>query len=73
MGFLDNVKNKIVPAFVCDDCKRRLDENEFIAVIGKTPSTGLSMPVGRTDAIFKKVGKIYCEKCFKKRFESLTR
>jgi hypothetical protein len=43
-----------------------LEEGEFIAVIGKTPSTGLSMPVGRTDAIFKKVGKIYGKHCFKK-------
>jgi hypothetical protein len=43
-----------------------LEEGEFIAVIGKTPSTGLSMPVGRADAIFKKVGKIQCEHCFKK-------
>ena len=46
MGLLDYAKKKIVPAYVCDDCKRQLEKNEFIAVIGKTPSTGLSMPVG---------------------------
>jgi hypothetical protein len=43
-----------------------LEEGEFIAVIGKTPSTGLSMPLGRADVILKKMGKIYCEHCFKK-------
>jgi hypothetical protein len=43
-----------------------LVEGEFIAVIGKTPSAGLSMPLGRADAILKKIGKIYCEHCFKK-------
>jgi hypothetical protein len=30
---------------------------EFIAVIGNTPPMGLSMPGGRADLIFKKVGK----------------
>jgi hypothetical protein len=28
------------------------------------------VPVGRTDVIFKKVGQIHCEQCFKKRYES---
>jgi hypothetical protein len=69
MGLLENVNNKIWP-IVCDDCKRSLEKKEFIAVIGKTPSTGLSVPVGRTDVIFKKVGQIHCEQCFKKRYES---
>ncbi len=69
MGLLDYVKKKIVPIYVCDDCNRQLEKGEFIAVIGNTPSTGLSMPTGRADSIFKKVGKIYCEQCFKKRFE----
>jgi hypothetical protein len=40
MGLLENVNNKIWP-IVCDDCKRSLEKKEFIAVIGKTPSTGL--------------------------------
>lgn len=70
MGLMDYIKKKMVPAYVCDDCKRQLEKGEFIAVIGKTPSMGLSMPGGRTDVIFKIVGKIYCEHCFKKRFES---
>jgi hypothetical protein len=43
-----------------------MEEDEFIAVIGKTPPTGLSMPLGRADTIFKQVGKIYCEPCFRK-------
>ncbi len=54
----------------CDDCGHKLEKNNFIAIIGKTPSTGLSMPVGRTDSILKKIGNIYCEECFKKRFDS---
>jgi hypothetical protein len=66
MGLSETVKKETIPYFECSDCKRRLVEGEFIAVIGKTPSTGLSMPVGRADAIFKKVGKIQCEHCFKK-------
>jgi hypothetical protein len=42
-----------------------MQEGEFIAVIGKTPPPGLSMPLGRADAIVKKIGKIYCEQCFR--------
>jgi hypothetical protein len=42
-----------------------MEEGEFIAVIGKTPPSGLSMPLGRADAIVKKIGKIYCEQCFR--------
>ena len=67
IGPLDAVKKRVIPYFECDDCKHQLEEGEFIAVIGKTPSTGISMPVGRADAILKKVGNIYCEECFKKR------
>jgi hypothetical protein len=66
MGLSETVKKEIIPYFECSDCKRRLEEGEFIAVIGKTPSTGLSIPLGRADAILKKVGKKYCEHCFKK-------
>lgn len=36
-----------------------------MAVIGKTPSTRLYMPIGRADAILKKVGTIYCKQCFR--------
>ncbi len=43
-----------------------MEESEFIAIIGKTPPTGLSMPMGIANVILKKVGKIYCEECFKK-------
>ncbi len=66
MGILDKVKEETVPYYECNGCKRRLEESEFIAIIGKTPPTGISMPVGRADAILKKVGKIYYEQCFKK-------
>jgi hypothetical protein len=66
-GPLERVKKRALPFFECDECKRSLEEGEFIAVIGKTPSTGLSMPLGRADAILKKVGNIYCEHCFRKR------
>ena len=70
MGLLDKAKKSIVPYLECSNCKRRLKKGEFIAIIGKTPPTGLSVPMGRADAIFAKVGKIYCEECFKKRYES---
>jgi hypothetical protein len=30
----------------------------------------MMISTGRADVIFKKVGKIYCEQCFKKRYES---
>ena len=53
----------------CDDCGHQLEKNDFIAIIGKTPSTELSIPVGRTDSVLKKIGNIYCERCFKKRFD----
>jgi len=64
---LDRVK--IVPHYECTDCKRQLRKGEFIAIMGKTPPTGLSTPTGRADAILKKIGKIYCEKCFGKRYD----
>lgn len=70
MGPLDKAKERVVPYYECSDCKRRLEKGEFIAIIGKTPPTGLSAPMGRADAIFERVGKIYCEECFKKRYES---
>ena len=60
----------IKPYYQCSDCKRRLGKGEFIAIIGRTPPTGLSTPMGRTDVILEKVGEIYCEECFKKRYES---
>ena len=40
-----------------------------MAIIGNTPPTGLSASVGRADVILRKVGKIYCEECFKRRYE----
>jgi hypothetical protein len=46
-----------------------LEKGEFIAIIGSTPPTGLSVPLGRADAVLEKVGKVYCEGCFKKRYE----
>ena len=64
-GPLDRIKKGASPFFACDNCKRRMEEGEFIAIIGKTPPSGLSMPLGRADAILKKVGNIYCEQCFK--------
>jgi hypothetical protein len=70
IGLFFLVKKAIFPHINCDDCERQLEKSEFIAIIGKVPSTGLSMPMGRADAIFEKMGKIYCEQCFKKRYES---
>jgi hypothetical protein len=55
--------------YQCSDCGRHLDKGEFIAIIGNTPPTGLSAPLGRADTIFENVGKIYCEECFEKRYE----
>ena len=55
--------------YQCSDCKRQLGKGEFIAIIGNTPPTGLSAPLGRVDIILVNVGKIYCEECFKKRYE----
>jgi hypothetical protein len=46
-----------------------LEEGEFIAIVGRIPATGWSTPLGRADAILEKVGKIYCEECFKERYE----
>jgi hypothetical protein len=46
-----------------------LEEGGFLAIIGNTPPTGLSASVGRADVILRKVGKIYCEECFKRRYE----
>ncbi len=82
MGLLDKVKKmlriepyytgkiKLKMYYECSDCKHRLEEGEFIAIIGTTPPTGMGTPMGRADTIFENVGKIYCEKCFKKRYES---
>ena len=79
MGLLDRVKKgtgpyytakiKGQPYYECSDCKCRLEKGEFIAIIGKTPPTGISVPMGRADVIFEKIGKIYCEECFKKKYE----
>ena len=55
--------------YECSNCERQLEEGEFLAVVGNTPPTGMSGPVGRADAILDEVGKIYCEECFKKRYE----
>jgi DNA-directed RNA polymerase subunit RPC12/RpoP len=56
--------------YLCSDCGRQLQQGEFIAIIGNTPPTGLSAPVGRADKILEEVGKIFCEDCFKKRYRS---
>jgi hypothetical protein len=61
----ERVKGEIIPFFECENCKRRLEEGELIALLGKTPPAGLSMPLGRADTILKKTGKIYCERCFR--------
>jgi len=55
--------------FECSDCGRQLKEGERIIVIGNTLPTGLSAPQGRADVILEKIGKIYCENCFRKRYE----
>ena len=60
----DRIRKQTIPYFECSKCGRRLEEREFMAVIGKTPPAGLSMPVGRADEILKKVGRIYFEDCF---------
>lgn len=39
-------KEETNPSFECDTCKRKMEEGEFLAVIGKTPPSGLSMPLG---------------------------
>jgi len=59
----------ITAHYQCSDCKRQLQEGEFIAIIGNTPPKGLFAPLGRADTILDEVGKIYCEECFKKRYE----
>jgi len=51
MGLLDKAKKSIVPYFECSNCKRRLKKGEFIAIIGKTPPTGLSAPIGRAKCL----------------------
>ena len=63
----------ITTSYQCSDCRRQLQEGEFIAIIGNTPPTGLSAPLGRADVILEKVGKIYCEVCFNKKYESKER
>jgi len=55
--------------YQCSDCKRQLEKGEFMAIIGNTPPTGLSAPQGRADIILVNFGKIFCEECFKKRYE----
>jgi hypothetical protein len=62
-------KMNINANYQCSDCKRQLQKGEFIAIIGNTPPKGLYAPLGRADTILGKVGKIYCEECFKKRYE----
>ena len=57
MGLLYNAKKVILPYIKCDDCERQLEKSEFIAIFGMTPSTGLSIPMGRADAILKKLAR----------------
>lgn len=52
------------PKLTCSQCGRELEEGEFMAVIGTTPPSGLSMPAGRGDKIIDDLGDIYCERCF---------
>jgi len=61
-------KMAIKANYQCSDCGRQLQQGEFMAIIGNTPPTGLSAPVGRADKIFGEVGKIFCEDCFEKRY-----
>lgn len=56
-------------SYQCSNCGRELKEKEFMAVIGNTPATGLSAPLGRADVILDEVGQIYCEPCFKERYK----
>jgi len=64
IGLTSRINRGIIPSFECSVCHRRLEEGEFLAVIGKTPPTGLSMPIGRADALLEQVGKVCCEGCF---------
>ena len=59
----------VLPKYECNDCGQYLEEGEFMAVVGNAPPTGPSAPIGRSDAVLAKVGKIYCEKCFAKRYK----
>lgn len=52
------------PKLICSQCGRELQEGEFMAILGTTPPTGLSMPVGRADKIVDELGDVYCERCF---------
>ncbi len=70
MGLTVNKKKITWPYIKCDDCERQLEKSEFMAIIGKTPSTESSMSMGRADAIFLFIFKIYCEQCFKKKYQS---
>lgn len=45
---------KLLGIFECSDCKCRLQPGDLIAVIGRTPKDGWSLPTGRADAIFEK-------------------
>jgi len=54
--------------YECSECRRRLNEGEFMAIIGKAPPESLSTPIGRADVVFKQVGAMYCSECFFKRF-----
>jgi hypothetical protein len=63
-GLTSRINRGIIPFFECSVCHRPLREGEFLAVIGKTPPTGLSMPIGRADALLERIGKVCCEGCF---------
>lgn len=52
------------PKLTCSQCGRELEEGEFMAILGTTPPTGLSMPVGRVDKIVDELGDVYCDRCF---------
>jgi hypothetical protein len=63
--YISRKKKFTKPNFVCSRCQKHLNEGDFIAIIGKAPPTGWSMPIGRADVIYELTGKIYCENCFK--------
>jgi hypothetical protein len=60
----ESVVVTLEPKLKCSRCGRELEEGEFMAVVGSVPPSGLSMPIGRGDVIVKKIGDIYCERCF---------
>lgn len=53
----------MIAGFTCDNCGTVIEEGAFIAVIGKAPASGLSIPIARADKLFDEVGNTYCREC----------